>query len=1620
MDRFEARATKLWRRIFRDGSGDDDAGFWSLKTILRERLVEKKNDPVVCDCEKTDGNAPDKRALISSPTAELAHTLDGIVGSALATTVAQRLAKHALYSGGHDIRRFDSLFHEASAPGIGWWRMLNDKWFRNSEPSLVEVPVNDTFTPAIETTRGASHHPMIVPVAAKMDSATVNHSSLYPFRKTVAARDGRDLFAQHISDFNFWKSGRSARRHISGERARKRFFEGYSQHRRIFNVSDSVDNVRPLSDPECKKQAAARKYSGILAYPTLAKYLGLISDITIPVEFLLHKSNHARTCGAIAVLVRSGDADAATMFQKAILASELIWTAYVIRRSADCANYEYFGPCEADDTDSILASIEKPSTPPANRLLSDGILNLGVTLPSNTMRFALHTLDVTNLITNLTCMAATPESAQEFPELRTRGIALADCSTKDDRDSNKVPVLPPDPVPAGSPSNVLYCRDLVTGYYIDCALAPNHGKWQRKDRWTTLTARSIGYGREIDSKFLTRQAVLKVRDRDDGYVRPLPRQDKDCTVVNSELFTWTGESLAIPHMSDAVEVCKPCENASSRLEMYPDPCNDLAVDLSYDLPTSTRTDQRYRRPCPLRETRSYMIGARLRLMNGCTVPFGQAVARYISGNESLALGGTDGKPYKYLRRDTVHAPEVLLPWNEPLVTVTRIEDANGDTIREMVIRTGVVDTPSSRRFLIPPRTTFDLAEQNGCFDLEDTSSPPGAFSSDIRVQFDSDLGVLPTARSGHWSFPAKRKKTPCGTNQTSAREENRGPVLILDSAAKASRTKFYPDPLARSLCARFEDRSPTLGQFSSMKSPVEFWPTNSLAKHASPILLELKKGTPRRSDSNRGWFDASDNTAEITPLNSSKPVSLRKLSIALAPGETIKLEIYSIPDAEKLLYGHHCAREAFKLLRNHYRSGDMANLESMGLPKRVSLHVQSLAYSLLYGTNEERLSLFAAVLKQGSIPPLMTKEVITLTHAVDKPEAPQFAWQDEVGGEVRIYPVVLSIKAGDSPETSEDTAAKLGKTKTRTAEPEPSVGNGGGPNDQVTWRRYAENQEKLDPNRRNWPSGEGGATTFFIGEIKVDRKTTGRIRCEAEWKEYGPEITRHVPKDGYVTAIPTHRAQLFSFGDIALVDDLLGDKIDLLNHDNTRSLRALAHSFVNGRARHLQLRVIATSRFAQYFPRETLQERKMRETSGVGKYERGTSDLTHSLARVWVPCTFRPFPPQIDKILPLFRWGTEVHDDGAQIRWKRESSLRIFLGQSWFSSGEEEKLGIVCWPKDLLNSDPDREAEAASRISRMRTDALDADENLRRYGRFLTRWGADPIQLSGPLDDFISADRFVGVKDEQKVSQTLHCKDPLLYLPQTEQAQSPVSSARKGAEGLPVCVLTYTPELDSRDGNWFTDVMIDPGAAYFPFVQLGLVRYQAHSVDGLELSYPSVNTIQLPPTRQGKIDFLNDHEFIFELSGVGYRQTKPDLSQTASPSESDFPFLRLKLLRAHESGFNNGRVNWQPALDTSGHPIEVYDLRVTTSGQPIKSCDLRPKQRGAELVWTKTISLPVSRCRVRFGLLMEEFEMRAHDVVDRTDNNRVVFAPKLRQRGPMFAHIADLGMPDGVRRTSGS
>jgi hypothetical protein len=88
-----------------------------------------------------------------------------------------------------------------------------------------------------------------------------------------------------VGNLPFWHHGEIAGHRHHSRNAARAFKDAINRHHEFLEGGYTVRRV-DLADPKKKGQddnidAARRKYSGILAYPTLAKYLGLIVDTSI-------------------------------------------------------------------------------------------------------------------------------------------------------------------------------------------------------------------------------------------------------------------------------------------------------------------------------------------------------------------------------------------------------------------------------------------------------------------------------------------------------------------------------------------------------------------------------------------------------------------------------------------------------------------------------------------------------------------------------------------------------------------------------------------------------------------------------------------------------------------------------------------------------------------------------------------------------------------------------------------------------------------------------------------------------------------------------------------------------------------------------------------------------------------------------------------------------------------------------------------------------------------------------------------------------------------------------------------------------------------------------------------
>lgn len=309
------------------------------------------------------------------------------------------------------------------------------------------------------------------------------------------------------------------------------------------------------------------------------------------------------------------------------------------------------------------------------------------------------------------------------------------------------------------------------------------------------------------------------------------------------------------------------------------------------------------------------------------------------------------------------------------------------------------------------------------------------------------------------------------------------------------------------------------------------------------------------------------------------------------------------------------------------------------------------------------------------------------------------------------------------------------------------------------------------------------------------------------------------------------------------------------------------HIFPDGKARLMQVRASALSRTAEMMATVNRVARSDDPwATGQGLIYRGGEMVPgeavppehqanpSGVATVILPATIRPAKCDARAPVPVFDWAAgDSPRRGRRATWVRRGSvIRIPLGREWFSSGQDEKLGLVLWPPEMpldpLEPSDYVDMPGATPDARNRTVKLPTfeDDDLGPGGAFITRMGADPLR--GGRDQtrtFLSLDDFPDLRrDADHVS---HAE----YVPAVDMPLSDPEDTEKGEETPPLRVglLTYAPRFDPDAEEWYVDVSLAPGMAPESFVRFGLVRYQPHTVPGLRCSRPVTQWVQPMPDR---------------------------------------------------------------------------------------------------------------------------------------------------------------------------
>jgi hypothetical protein len=379
--------------------------------------------------------------------------------------------------------------------------------------------------------------------------------------------------------------------------------------------------------------------------------------------------------------------------------------------------------------------------------------------------------------------------------------------------------------------------------------------------------------------------------------------------------------------------------------------------------------------------------------------------------------------------------------------------------------------------------------------------------------------------------------------------------------------------------------------------------------------------------------------------------------------------------------------------------------------------------------------------------------------------------------------------------------------------------------------------------------------------------------------------------------------------------------------------------FTDGLARELILRTRVIARNVE-------QMRTANSPAVDGKWLRPGSDLSAEESsvygapvHVWLLAADRPAEPHALSPVPAFVWRKELikHTHRTLIkRVTRYTIVRIPLARPWFSSGEDERLGIVVWPPDLPSQnvqdlEQDQVQVPVSDGSTPRTRAMNlrkfVDEDLGPGGKYVTRWGGDPTRvpslgrryIPGQFEDedapysmaledidynrtFVPYSAFLDVSPETRLGFVAEYVPKVLMPVRLEASDSQPVADGSGQPPLKVGLITYQPRFDVETEQWYVNAAIQHPSEAEPFLRLGLVRYQPHAHESLQLSYPTTQWIQLLPRRSVEVSARREARKLHvdvQIDGLAVSSGK---AATSDLGELDpVQKMSVRIVREHRS-----------------------------------------------------------------------------------------------------------------------
>ncbi|MCM3921979.1 phospholipase D-like domain-containing protein [Frankia sp. AiPs1] len=343
-------------------------------------------------------------------------------------------------------------------------------------------------------------------------------------------------------------------------------------------------------------------------------------------------------------------------------------------------------------------------------------------------------------------------------------------------------------------------------------------------------------------------------------------------------------------------------------------------------------------------------------------------------------------------------------------------------------------------------------------------------------------------------------------------------------------------------------------------------------------------------------------------------------------------------------------------------------------------------------------------------------------------------------------------------------------------------------------------------------------TASLSGGLLVDLASTGAVTVRAAWSDplddpSRPEPTR-VQHDEVIGKVEV--PEKVSIGDVIATP---GAQPALVVAENALAWPGTARIAGVGadQAVYLAHAIGDTRHHVVRYQAETVSR------DAAGQPEGTATSRVGAPAEIHLPASANPDAPVVADVVPAFGWERE-HTTDVRTSVRRGRAIRVYLERPWFSSGDGELLGVVCLP-------------ATEALGDRLCTARDA----------VSLWGLDPLHAGGALSP--EAPRAWSFPEALAVGEAVR-------VPHLDRV---------------VDVAAHAVHFDAPGDRWFSDVVLDAGEAYTPFVRLVLVRYQAHALTDREIS-PSVvvDHLQLSPDRAVTVATLPDdpHRRVVAVTGV--------------------------------------------------------------------------------------------------------------------------------------------------------